>query len=345
MAPAVSGPPAGEPGLNRIARASAAERAVVFEAAAGARGLSPVLLEKDFWVCWTLERLFALPAMGQNLLFKGGTSLSKVYGVIERFSEDIDLSLSRDFLGFGGEREPERALSKTQQRRRIEALLAAFYATMTEQILPALHAAITEILGDDGWTLTATEPGILEFAYPVSLDSPLAYVRPVVRIEMGSRNDTWPAEERFVTPYLTGVTAGTSAALVRVLAVERTFWEKVTILHDEFYRPLEKVRGARLSRHYYDLAQLATHPEIGPRALTRFDLLARVAQHKDFFYRNSWSRYDLALPGTLRLLPPPERLPGLRSDYARMRDMFFAEPPIFDSLLSNLRTLEARLNS
>ncbi len=331
--------------MNRIAHASAAERAAVFQAAAVAQKLSPIIIEKDFWVCWTLERLFALPEVGENLLFKGGTSLSKVYGVIERFSEDIDLSLSRDFLGFGGAREPELAPSKTQQRKRIEELLAAFYAATTERTLPALHAAIAEVLGEDGWTLTPTEPGTLEFAYPLSLGSALAYIRPVVKIEMGARNDTWPAEEHPVVPFVAEVVAGTSSAVVRVLAVERTFWEKVTILHDEFYRPLEKVRGERLSRHYYDLVKLAQHPEIGPRALARLDLLARVAEHKEFFYRSSWSRYDLSVPGSLRLLPPPERLPDLRSDYDRMRDMFFAAPPTFDSLLESLSALETRLNS
>ena len=212
--------------MNRIARALAAERADVFQAAAVAQKLSPVIIEKDFWVCWTLERLFTLPEVGANLLFKGGTSLSKVYGVIERFSEDIDLSLSRDFLGFGGEREPELAASKTQQRKRIEELLAAFYAATTERTLPTLHAAIAEVLGEEGWTLTPTEPGTLEFAYPLSLGSALAYIRSVVKIEMGARNDTWPAEEHPVVPYAAEVVAGTSAAAVRVLAVERTSGRK-----------------------------------------------------------------------------------------------------------------------
>lgn len=330
--------------MNRIARASATERVAVFEAAAVARKLSPVILEKDFWVCWTLERLFALPEIGPNLLFKGGTSLSKVYGVIERFSEDIDLSLSRDFLGFGGEQEPERALSKTQQRKRIEDLLSAFYAATTQRIQPMLHQAIAEILGEGSWTLTPTEPGTLEFAYPMSLGAALAYIRPVVKIELGGRNDTWPAEERSITAYAADVVAGTGSARVRVLGVERTFWEKVTILHDEFYRPLEKVRGDRLSRHYYDLVKLANHAEIGPRALARLDLLTRVAEHKEFFYHSSWSRYDLACPGTLRLLPPSERLVSLRNDYDRMRDMFFATPPDFDALLESLSALETQLN-
>jgi len=175
-----------------------------FMIAAERRSLLPLVIEKDFWVCWTLGQLFALPDFGEHLLFKGGTSLSKVYGVIQRFSEDIDLSLSRASLG--GLADPELAASNTQRKLRTEALVAAFQETVTDRLLPALRAQISEALGsqqtgDTGWTLVqdAADPGTIHFAYPRSLDGELAYVRPEVRIGLGGRNDDWPAEDRTVT--------------------------------------------------------------------------------------------------------------------------------------------------
>ena len=170
-----------------LAQEPASSRRDAFVIAADRRGLLLLVIEKDFWVCWTLEQLFALPGFGDHLLFKGGTSLSKVYGIIQRFSEDIDLSLSRNFLG-EGLADPEQAKSNTQRKQRSEALVAAFHSAVTERLLPALRNAMSgqlgeenkgeenkgeenegeENKGEDGWTLIqdGTDPGTLHFAYP-----------------------------------------------------------------------------------------------------------------------------------------------------------------------------------
>lgn len=127
--------------------------------------------------------------------------------------------------------------------------------------------------------------------------------------------------------------------------MERTFWEKATLLHNEFHRPPEKRRGERISRHYYDLAQLSRHPEIGPRSIARRDILERVVAHKTLYYSDTWSRYQDALTGSLRLLPSAEARSALRGDYAQMQSMFMDAPPGFDSLLEVLAQLETQVNA
>lgn len=330
-----------------LALEPADSRRDAFAIAAGRRGLLPLLIEKDFWVCWTLERLFGLPGLGEHLLFKGGTSLSKVYGVIRRFSEDIDLSLSRTALR-SGLADPEQALSNTQRKQRAGLLVAAFHQAVTDRLLPALAASIAAQLGDEGWALTqdAADPGTLHFAYPRAVDGQLAYVRPEVLIELGGRSDDWPAEHRTVTAYvaeaLPQVTPG--AVPVRALAARRTFWEKATLLHAEYHRPPGKAPGERLSRHYSDLAQMAG-TEVEVQALADLPLLARVREHKMAFYTAPWAHYEMATPGTLRLVPHPERLAALRADYRGMAAMFFGPVLSFDDMMERVAALEGRVNA
>jgi len=333
-----------------LAIESADTRRDAFAIAGEKRDLLPVLIEKDFWVCWTLERLFALPEFHEHLLFKGGTSLSKVYGLIQRFSEDIDLSLSRTALG-EGLADPEQAASNTQRKQLSAALVLAFRDTVTHRLLPALRASIAQELGNAGsgdWTLTqdSLDPGTLHFAYPRAVGGELIYIRPEVKIELGGRNDDWPAEDRTVTAYVAVelLQVMPAAISVRVLAARRTFWEKATILHAEYYRPLDKAAGERLSRHYSDLAQMAnTKAEV--QALADLPLLARVRQHKAAFYTAPWASYETALPGTLHLVPRPERLAGLRTDYRGMSAMFFGPSLSFEAMMDKIAELERRVNT
>jgi len=219
---------------------------------------------------------------------------------------------------------------------------------VTDRLLPSLQASIEERLGSEGWTLTqdGTDPGTLRFAYPRAVGGTLAYIRPEVRIELGGRNDDWPAESRMVTAYVAQELPQVvpAAVAVRVLAARRTFWEKATILHAEFHRPLDKEPGERLSRHYSDLAQMAG-TEVETQALADLALLARVRTHKAAFYTAPWASYGTAEPGTLRLVPRPERLAGLRSDYRGMGPMFFGPVLPFDAMMERIAALEERVNA
>lgn len=251
--------------MNKFVRLSAEERRLYFVQTAERMGFSPQIVEKDFWVCWILSELFALPEIGNTLIFKGGTSLSKAYRLIERFSEDVDVSIDRTTLNFNDDSDPEAKVSNKERRRRINRLKASCQRKVADDLQPALIKAIETSFGDaHGWSLTIDEDDLdhqtLIYTYPTSLPGMSgAYIRPAVKIEMGARSDHWPSEQVRIASY---VAEHFPAAFQRpdfvakVLAAERTFWEKATLLHAEYHRPPDKEIPIRLSRHYYDMSRL-----------------------------------------------------------------------------------------
>ena len=323
------------------------ERLELLDAASRQSGLAQAILEKDYWVCKTLDVLFALPELGSHLVFKGGTSLSKVYGLIDRFSEDVDISFHREFLGFGEELDPEAAAGK-EQSRRIEALQQACRDCIRENLLPRLREAIAALLrGTEDWSLEIDplDAQTLLFHFPQAGGPGLAYIVPSVRSELGARSDHWPSEEREIRSYLGeafGPTIG--KATVRSLAAERTFWEKATLLHAEVHRPKDKLMPARYARHYHDMARLAESP-VAARALADVALRERVVAHKAVYFRSGWARYDLARPASFRLIPPDSRIAALKSDHQAMIPMFFNPPPPIDEVLDTIADLETRIRS
>jgi len=338
--------------MDTVLQLTAKQRVELFESAALKTGMDAVILEKDFWVCWTLKELFRLPTIGEHLIFKGGTSLSKVFKIIERFSEDIDVSIDRTFLGFGGANEPEAGASNKEKQRRIEALKAACQQKIAGELLPTLEAAIkSKVRRDDKWSLRsdAEDPDkqTLLFDYPTSFPpDATGYIRRAVKIEMGARADHWPCETKTVTSYVAeqfpkGFQEVSYA--VKVLAVERTFWEKATILHAEFHRPVDKPMPERFSRHYGDFYELI-HKGVSKSATAKPELLARVADHKNLFFKSSWAKYGEATKGTLRIAPPEQRLKALHDDYAKMQQMFFGEQPEFDKIITLLKQWESDFN-
>jgi hypothetical protein len=338
--------------MDAVLQLSPRQRVELFEQTTQATGMDAVIIEKDFWVCWTLKELFALPAMGEHLIFKGGTSLSKVFKIIERFSEDIDVSIDRNFLGFGGANEPEAGASNKEKQRRIEALRTACQKKIAEELLPALEAAIKAKVGrGEKWSLRSDDEDLdqqtLLFEYPTSFPpDATGYIRRTVKIEMGARADHWPSESKTVTPYVAeqfpqGFKEPSCA--VKVLSAERTFWEKATILHAEFHRPADKPMPERFSRHYCDFHELV-RKGVARSATAKPELLARVAQHKSLFFKTSWARFGEATRGSLRIAPQEERVKALRDDYAKMQQMFFGEPPAFDDIITLLNQWEREFN-
>ncbi len=331
---------------------SAEDRRAACAQAATRTRLPAVSIEKDFWVCWTLRELFALPEIGPRLTFKGGTSLSKAWHLIERFSEDIDVVIDRDFLGFGGEHSPERAPSRKKQRQRLDELKAASQARIRESLQPALAARIAGKLRSGAeWRLDADpddpDAQTLLFAYPTVFGE-ASYVTPRVKIELGARSDTDPAETPQIEPYLAEAFPDLltpSRFAVRVVAARRTFWEKAMLLHEETYRPADKRRGERMSRHYYDLFSLIRRG-VADAAVADQGLFERVAAHREVFFRYTWMDYRTLQPGTLRLLPEPAQREAWERDYAAMRDtMFFGETPAFEEILGVIGEFERRFNA
>ncbi len=329
------------------------ERRLIFEQAEAALGLPARSIEKDFWVCWTLSLLFSLPGIGEHLTFKGGTSLSKAWRLIERFSEDIDIVFDRAFLGFGDVRSPEAAESAKKRKDSLKALRQECSRCIRESLRPSLEAALRESLSvGEGWALypdPSDEGGqTLLFDYPSCWTRDVvSYVAPAVKIEMGARSDDWPAQSMKITPYVAEAYPGLfqkAACVVMVLAAERTFWEKATLLHEENFRPEDKPRKRPMARHYYDLWCLI-HSGVAARAMADQELFDRVVEHRRIFFQWTWMDYSTMKRGSLRIVPLEGQVPSWRIDYDAMRsEMFFGKAPSFEEMLRVVQDFEDEFN-
>lgn len=345
--------------MDKVAVSSRFDRAALFGQTGAIRGVANTIIEKDFWVCWTLKRLFELQRENTpTLVFKGGTSLSKAFGAIRRFSEDIDLSFDRTDLGYTGDRDPEKTdLSRKAAGKLIDELATDVEKHIAETLLPALQKAIASHLAspdDGGWSLEidGNDPQTVNFHYPTALSAGeyegMAYITPRVKLEFGARGDPWPTVERTIRPYAADDFPDffeNPDCIVTVLSARRTFWEKVTALHAEAHRSDEIPTPQYFSRHYYDIAMLLETAD-GKAAATDFDLLEQVARHKAVFFRSGWANYDTARPGTLRLVPSEARQRDLRADYRDMAPMMFDEKSLaFDEILARIQMLEGQINA
>lgn len=335
--------------MKELYQLSSDERKPFFEAAAYEGKKSFAIIEKDYWVVWTLARLFELPDLKSHLTFKGGTSLSKIYALIERFSEDIDVSIEREFLGFGDDKAPEKMGSKTKQQTLLAEISAACAKYIQGKMRPELEASITSRLGGkDGWTLSVDpdDGQTLLFAYP-SLAPKDGYVRPIVKIEMGARAEHWPVSDHPIQSYakeVLGEKITEPKTVVRVLNAERTFWEKATILHQYAHLPEGRDLPPRLSRHWYDFFRLL-NSGVKASALKDAELLVRVANHKKVYFASGWANYDKARKGSLRLLPLDRVRAALEKDYGLMGSMLFGASPEWTAIIAAIETFEKEFNA
>jgi nucleotidyltransferase AbiEii toxin of type IV toxin-antitoxin system len=344
----------GENELDGIAIREIEFRRRLFEESGHRMNLDPFVVEKDFWVCWTLYHLFEITDLQKYLIFRGGTSLSKVFNVIHRFSEDVDLTLDRRLLGFIGDKDPAEASSNRTRQILIDEMIERYREYIADIIKPQLIIQLSSCLGKTGqpWELVMDESDesgfTFLFRYPMALVPQSGfYIEPSVKLEFGCRADPWPTINERIKPYAADMfpdvfKLNPSAGVVAVRA-ERTFWEKATILHQEAHRPQNKEFPARYSRHYYDLAMLAKS-FVRQTALSDLALLENVARHKKLFFRCGWAKYDEATPGSLRLMPPPGRRRDILKDYKKMQVMIFREPPSFEEILDILFELEENIN-
>lgn len=324
--------------MELIATWSAADRAELIREASALKQIPTEVMEKDFWVCWVLNRLFRSPSMSRKILFKGGTSLSKVFGLIKRFSEDVDLIL--DWREVTHE-DPAQARSVSKQDSFNKTLLAQAHEYLRDAFLPEVQA----LVGDVCEAVIQDNPEVVLIKYPVSF--PSSYLRREICLEVGPLASWYPHAEYVVTPYAADALPdafGQAECTVRAIKVERTFWEKITILHHEAHRPEDSKQPTGYSRHYYDTCVMA-RTTVKDRAIADLDLLESVVAFKDKFYHRGWARYDLAKPGTMRLAPPPHVRNPLESDYAAMEFMFFGPRPEFADMMAQIADLEDEINS
>lgn len=325
--------------MDHVASLSSRERSDLFSETAAKRGMTPAVVEKDFWVTWTLGKLFGDNDLSPLLMFKGGTSLSKVFHLIERFSEDIDLILDWRVLTV---EDPEAERTKSQQQKLNEEINETAQRYINEELFPKIADHVTPVCDCSS---VEEDPYALNIRYPAAFED--RYLRPEVRLEIGPLASWVPFAEYTIRPYAAEEfpeVFQNPDCMVKAIKAERTFWEKATILHHEAHRPETSSQPSRYSRHYYDMAKMAS-AGVKATALADTNLLESVAEFKHRFYPRAWARYDLAKPGTLKLVPTGHVLKSIKDDYRAMRDMIFGEYTDFDDIISNLQQLEDEINS
>jgi predicted nucleotidyltransferase component of viral defense system len=289
-----------------------------------------------------------LPELKGNITFKGGTSLSKAWGFIERFSEDIDIAINRKMFGQEPPHGAEDAASNTQRKLRLEELENKSAAFITEILLPSLHKKIAEHLKSEEFTLKPIQKGNevnIEFEYPGTLKNELGGLLPVVLIELVPRADEIPNEERKVTSIIFEVFSdilGESSFQVSTLAPERTFLEKLLFIHET----LEGFNkgSERKSRHYYDLFKLY-QAGIFDRIKSNRELLQMVVEHRQTFFRYNTLDYGGILNNGVRVVPAQESWADWRGDYSRTAVMIYNSIPTFDELMEFAQRLENEFNN
>lgn len=325
----------------------AEERSQILRALAPQMDRAAVVLEKDVWVCWVLQHLFTMPGRLQ-MAFKGGTSLSKVFRAIERFSEDVDITL--DYRGLDASLDPFQEGMSGRQLRKLSDELKGFVRDHAYGVaVPYFTELLESQFGPGVGRIELSEDGEqLRVHYPSALGATGGYVSDSVLLEFGGRNITEPNEIHEIRPDIAEHLPELEmpVALVSVLSPERTFWEKATLIHVECNRGEFRASADRLSRHWYDLDRLATQ-SIGRSAMGNRDLLADVVKHKKVFYSAGYANYEACLAGQLRLIPDDGVLPALRDDFDRMvgAGMFIGEPPALDAIMERLQALESAINS
>lgn len=327
---------------------SKADRREALAVAAAASGRPLHLLDKDVWMVWLLDVLFRSP-FGQHLVFKGGSSLSKGYQIISRFSEDVDLTYDIRALApnLSSPALDPLPATRSQEKRWTKEIRSRLPVWIAERVMPRISAALTD--QDLTCTLSAEGEKVLLQYEPLAVGS--GYVRPVVMLEFGARSTGEPWESRSIICDAASGVAGVAfpSATARIMRPERTFWEKATAVH-VFCQQGEFRGGERFSRHWHDVTRL-DRAGMADAAIADRALALAVARHKSMFFpeKNATGElidYVAAISGGLRLVPSETALTGLSLDYARMLDdgLLLGDAEPFETLLEQCRDLETRAN-
>ncbi|MCL2131453.1 MAG: nucleotidyl transferase AbiEii/AbiGii toxin family protein [Lentimicrobiaceae bacterium] len=306
-------------------------------------GLPVSAIEKDWWVTHTLSIIFSM-SCANALVFKGGTSLSKAWNLIERFSEDIDLVLDREYLGFTGE------LSK----KKIHKLRYASYDFLTTKFIRELGEQFNTLGFADvvvKYRETVNhdqDPLIIEIYYPKLTEKEI-YLQPGILVEVGSRSLKEPYTQRILKTMVSEIFSNTpftdQPITIPTVNPERTFLEKIFLLHEEFQRPPQKIRVERLSRHLYDIEKLSQTPYF-QKALTDKDLYQTIIAHRRQFSALEGVDYEKHLPSYIKIVPPKHLLPIWEKDYNEMgENMIYGKKLTFNELILKITEIQSIVNA
>lgn len=306
--------------------------------------LPPSSIEKDWWVTQVLKALHTLP-YAEHIAFKGGTSLSKCWNLIARFSEDIDIALSREFLGFGGE------LSKTQISDKLRRAACSFVrGKMQYDVKEALLALgiRQDVFSVDVviTPVTTVDPEVITVTYQ-SLYDVSPYIKNTVKLEISGRSMVEPVEKKFINAAIDAHFPNAPFAEdpfeVNAVIPERTFLEKVFLLHEEFHKDV--VRVERMSRHVYDLAMMMdSERKIADRAVNNEELYRTVLEHRRKFIGLKGFNYDELYTDTLCIVPDNEIAERWQEDYKFMGEhMIYGPVPSFEELVEKMTLLNDKI--
>lgn len=343
------------PSFREVITAADGDRLDLFLGAAARMGTAVQNVEKDFWVCWTLDALFnGLAASGPRLLFKGGTSLSKAFGLISRFSEDIDITVFRDDLGQAAEVAELDALSGKKRRARLEAIRVACQAYIAGPLADQFTQIACAVIPDGRFRLELDpddkDGQTLLFWYPAVTPTTSDYIRSAVKIESGAKSALDPHIAASVKPYVAQDLPALDLTVHNVTTVkpERTFWDKVIILHGlrQWHDRRGELRhgGQRVSRHYYDVHQLM-QASVSPEWQADQALAMDCAHHARLFFGSADLGLDIAYPGAFTLIPSTAMHEALSKDYEAMAGMVFGEVPKLEAVLASVEQFEQTINS
>lgn len=322
------------------------ERQDIIRRVQAENGMDLQIIEKDWWVTAVLHALFSLP-YAEHISFKGGTNLAKCWHLINRMSEDIDVAIDREFLGFSG------TLSKTQISDKLRRASCSF-------VREKLQYELAGQLEKDGIAkdcfkvnvnitpISTTDPEIIEVEYtPVFNANP--YIRSKVIIEVSGRSMSEPVSIVGLRSYIDNVYTAAPFTEpdfdVRAVVPQRTFLEKLFLLHEEFSKPKDAVRTERMSRHMYDICQILETP-VAEQALADKELYLSVVEHRRTFIGLRGFDYSTLLPGTLDIIPPDSIIDSWRQDYKRMQEtMIYGDSPSFDKMIETLKGLNQRIHT
>lgn len=341
--------------FNNIIQAADEERRGLFLTTAGRLGTAVQNVEKDFWVCWTLDALFnGVKPGGPRMLFKGGTSLSKAFGLISRFSEDIDITVAREDLGQPIEAADLDDLSGKQRRLRLDAIRQSCRDYIMGNLQGEFTAIAQAVIPEGKFKVEAdpddADQQTLLFWYPAVTGTAGDYVRAAVKIEAGAKSAIDPHVDATVTPFVAEDVAETDLTIAHVTTVkaERTFWDKVVILHGlrQWYerRGVLRQQGQRVSRHFYDL-HLLLHADGAKGWSADHPLALDCARHARLFFGSPDLGLESAAPGAFTLTPSQQMREALARDYDAMAGMIFGEAPSFHAVLASIDALEQSLNA
>jgi predicted nucleotidyltransferase component of viral defense system len=313
----------------------------IFNQTSERSGLPSSAVEKDWWVTLSLNIIFSLPYANQ-IVFKGGTSLSKAWNLIERFSEDIDLVIDRKHLGFEGE------LSKTQVKKLRKASYSfigtEFFTDFNNELIK-LDVSDYELVVQETKN-TDTDPLIIELRYK-SLTEESDYLKPRVLIEVGARSLMEPVDEKaiisMVSSEFSQLPFAEKEVIIPVVSPKRTFLEKIFLLHEEFQKETKFIRVERMSRHLYDLEKLmdTTH---GIEALKDTALYNTIVEHRKSFNAIRGIDYANHTSKSINIVPPDETIKDWEKDYKTMQEsMFYGSTISFEKLIERITELNTRI--